>query len=87
MEKLILGILLFLLSGYLGYPGNVKPIKDFELEKYLGKWYEIARLDHSFERGLEKVTAELKRGQFFIPDISNKLSYTARKTKDSAHYL
>jgi apolipoprotein D and lipocalin family protein len=58
MKKLILGILLLLLSGCLGYPGNVKPIKDFELEKYLGKWYEIARLDHSFERGLEKVTAE-----------------------------
>ena len=58
MKKLILGILSFLLSGCLGYPGNVKPIKDFELEKYLGKWYEIARLDHSFERGLEKVTAE-----------------------------
>jgi len=58
MKKLILGILLFFLSGCLGYPGNVKPIKDFELEKYLGKWYEIARLDHSFERGLEKVTAE-----------------------------
>jgi apolipoprotein D and lipocalin family protein len=27
------------------------------LERYLGKWYEIARLDHSFERGLEKVSA------------------------------
>ena len=58
MKKLILIMLLFLLSGCLGYPENVKPIKDFELEKYLGKWYEIARLDHSFERGLEKVAAE-----------------------------
>ncbi|MEQ1602525.1 MAG: lipocalin family protein, partial [Methylophilaceae bacterium] len=29
----------------------------FEANKYLGTWYEIARLDHSFERGLEKVTA------------------------------
>jgi len=32
-------------------------IKNFESEKYLGKWYEIARFDHSFERGLEYVTA------------------------------
>lgn len=30
---------------------------DFELEKYLGTWYEIARFDHSFERGLEGITA------------------------------
>jgi apolipoprotein D and lipocalin family protein len=31
--------------------------KDFESERFLGKWYEIARLDHSFERGLDYVTA------------------------------
>ena len=35
-----------------------QPIKGFELDRYLGKWYEIARLDHRFERGLQKVTAE-----------------------------
>lgn len=29
----------------------------FQLEKYLGKWYEIARFDHSFERGLQGTTA------------------------------
>lgn len=28
-----------------------------DLERYLGKWYEIARFDHSFERGLEYATA------------------------------
>ena len=39
-------------------PASVAPVQDFELEKYLGRWYEIARLDHSFERGLEQVTAE-----------------------------
>ena len=33
-------------------------VSDFEINKYLGKWYEIARLDHSFERGLDKVSAE-----------------------------
>ncbi|MDD3741274.1 MAG: lipocalin family protein, partial [Bacteroidales bacterium] len=32
-------------------------VKNFEPDKYLGKWYEIARLDHSFERGLDYVTA------------------------------
>ncbi|EAT14640.1 lipocalin family protein [Desulfuromonas acetoxidans] len=36
----------------------VQPVQAFELNRYLGKWYEIARLDHFFERGLESVTAE-----------------------------
>jgi apolipoprotein D and lipocalin family protein len=32
-------------------------VKEFEIEKYLGTWYEIARFDHSFERDLAGVTA------------------------------
>ena len=39
-------------------PEKVTPVENFELNRYLGKWYEIARLDHPFERGLERVTAE-----------------------------
>lgn len=35
-----------------------KPISSFDLSRYLGTWYEIARFDHSFERGLSDVTAE-----------------------------
>lgn len=49
---------LLLLSGCLGMPPGVTPIEGFELPRYLGTWYEIARLDHSFERGLTRVTAE-----------------------------
>ena len=58
MNKLLLGITSIFLSGCLGMPESVTPVKEFELEKYLGKWYEIARLDHSFERGMDQVTAE-----------------------------
>ncbi len=32
-------------------------VSPFDLNKYLGTWYEIARLDHSFERNLDKVSA------------------------------
>ena len=39
-------------------PESVRPVENFELDRYLGKWYEIARLDHSFERELKRVTAE-----------------------------
>jgi apolipoprotein D and lipocalin family protein len=51
-------ILVAILGGCLGMPEGVRPVAGFELERYLGKWYEIARLDHSFERGLSRVTAE-----------------------------
>jgi apolipoprotein D and lipocalin family protein len=47
-----------LLTGCVGVPKGVKPVQGFELNRYLGRWYEIARLDHSFERGLSQVTAE-----------------------------
>jgi apolipoprotein D and lipocalin family protein len=49
---------IFILSGCVGIPEGVKPVKNFQLERYLGTWHEIARLDHSFERGLSKVTAD-----------------------------
>ena len=45
------------ISGCVSVPEGVKPVSDFELNRYLGTWYEIARLDHSFERGLSQVTA------------------------------
>ena len=45
------------LVGCLGVPAGVTPVNDFDLDRYLGTWYEIARLDHSFERGLSRVTA------------------------------
>jgi lipocalin len=32
-------------------------VKDFDIERYLGTWYEIARYNHKFERGLVGVTA------------------------------
>ncbi len=57
MKYFSLAAFLFLL-GCTAIPENVKPVDHFQLERYLGKWYEIARLDHSFERGLTRVTAE-----------------------------
>lgn len=37
---------------------EVRTVSDFDLDRYLGRWYEIARCDHRFERGLDYVTAE-----------------------------
>jgi len=38
-------------------PEGVEPINEFNAQQYLGTWYEIARLDHWFERGLINVSA------------------------------
>lgn len=54
---------LLLLGGCLGYPKGITPVRDFEVNRYLGTWYEIARLDHSFERGLQRVTAVYELGE------------------------
>jgi apolipoprotein D and lipocalin family protein len=35
----------------------LKPVEPFDAARYLGTWYEVARLDHSFERGLTRVSA------------------------------
>lgn len=57
MKKLFI-ILTLLLAGCVGIPDHVRPVNNFKVEKYLGKWYEIARLDNTFERGLTHITAE-----------------------------
>ena len=54
----VLLLLTTLLAGCTGIPDGVTPVRDFDLERYLGTWYEIARLDHRFERGLTEVSAE-----------------------------
>jgi apolipoprotein D and lipocalin family protein len=46
-----------LLTSCTGIPEGLTPVQSFELNRYLGEWHEIARLDHSFERGLTQVTA------------------------------
>lgn len=57
LRNLLSWSLSLLMTGCMGYPKTVQPVEDFDIDRYLGKWYEIARLDHSFERGLEQVSA------------------------------
>ena len=56
--KMLLAMSALVLAGCTGKPDNVTPVNNFKADRYLGKWYEIARLDHSFERGLSNVTAD-----------------------------
>ena len=59
MNRYFFIVLLAALSlfGCTGSPEGVYPVKTFQLPEYLGSWYEIVRLDHSFERGMSSVTA------------------------------
>jgi apolipoprotein D and lipocalin family protein len=50
-------LILPLLASCGGTPDGIEVVDDFELNRYLGTWYEIARLDHRFERGLSSVSA------------------------------
>ena len=58
MRNIFCFIVLVVLSGCTGLPKGIEPVDKFQLESYLGKWYEIARFDHRYERGLEAVSAE-----------------------------
>jgi apolipoprotein D and lipocalin family protein len=57
MKKLLLSLALLISGCATAPPSGVTPITGFELNRYLGQWYEIARLDHPFERGLSNIGA------------------------------
>jgi apolipoprotein D and lipocalin family protein len=68
------------LGGCASVPEGLRPVADFQANRYLGTWYEIARLDHSFERGLSKVTADYsQRGDGSIQVVNR--GYDARRGK------
>jgi apolipoprotein D and lipocalin family protein len=57
MRSKIILFLLMLCSACTQIPNGVTPVQPFDLQRYLGQWHEIARLDHSFEQGLTDVSA------------------------------
>jgi apolipoprotein D and lipocalin family protein len=54
---LIIFVLIFVFNSCASIPEGAVPVKPFYINKYLGKWYEIARMDFKFERDLNNVTA------------------------------
>ena len=79
MKKIFI-MLLLVFTGCIGIPDNIEPVDNFNLKKYLGKWYEIARLDHSFERGLTRVSAEYSLRKDGGVKVINR-GYSAEKNK------
>lgn len=74
------GILLILYSCGGGIPKRATAVTNFDSAKYLGKWYEIARLDHKWERGLDNVTAEYTLNEDKTIKVDNK-GYDLKKGK------
>ncbi|MFK7996087.1 MAG: lipocalin family protein [Granulosicoccus sp.] len=51
-------VFLLFLTACGGLPKGINPVDGFDVNRYLGTWYEVARLDHRFERGLSNVSAQ-----------------------------
>lgn len=83
MKKLLLLVAL-LFAGCTEMPKSVKPVENFELSRYAGTWYEIARLDHRFERGLEQITATYSVREEGGVKVLNKGYNTKEKRWDEA---
>lgn len=58
MKKIFnLSVLLCLLAGCSKLTVDNSVVNNFDLNRFLGNWYEIARFDHKFERGMEQTKA------------------------------
>lgn len=89
MKKLLLLTTLtlaLLLTGCKTYekPEKVTPVENFKLSEYLGTWYEIARLEHRFEKGMEAITATYSMREDGGVKVLNKGYRTADKEWSTA---
>lgn len=52
--------LIYLIASYYTSDNkiNTQTVQQLNIKSYMGKWYEIARFNHNFEKGLSNVTAE-----------------------------
>lgn len=65
-------------------PKNVEPVKNFDAQKYLGVWYEIARFDYKFEKNLNNVTANYSLKENGTIKVTNKgYDYVEKEWKES----
>jgi len=80
MKSMILLLAAGLLSGCSYPPQGIIPVENFEFDRYVGTWYEIARLDHRFERGLSKVSATYSKRSDSGFDVVNRGTDTRNGT-------
>lgn len=79
--KLVIGAFIAcisLLYSYAFIPKGVEAVKGFDQKKYLGTWYEIARLDYKWEKGLDHVSATYSLNDNGSVRVENK-GYDVKK--------
>ncbi|MGZ5052311.1 MAG: lipocalin family protein [Methylobacter sp.] len=70
--KILPILMALLLLGCTGIPEGITAVDGFDVNRYLGTWYEIARLENRFETGLERISATYAlRGDGAV-DVLNK---------------
>ncbi|RKR06846.1 apolipoprotein D and lipocalin family protein [Kushneria sinocarnis] len=72
------------LGGETRIPEGAHAVTDFDMQRYLGRWYEIARLDHSFERELTHVTATYELREDGDIEVINRGFSTTEQKWDEA---
>ncbi len=91
LDAAVVALLLLVLAGCTRAPAGVQPVTDFDAERYLGQWYEIARLDHRFERGLTRISATYTRRRDGGINVINRGFDAAdgewRETRGRAYFL
>ena len=76
--------LTLLSSCAVGVPKGATAVQNFDSQKYLGKWYEIARFDFRFEKNLNNVTATYSMKDNENIKVDNKgYDYVKNKWKES----
>lgn len=79
----ILGLMI-LNSCSAGIPEGANAVQNFESEKYLGKWYEIARFDYRFEKNMNQVTATYSTNPDGTIKVENRgYDYVEKEWKQS----
>lgn len=90
MRLLFVLIASLMLSACTGIAEGTRPVSGFNIQKYLGTWYEIARLDHRFERGLTQVSATYSLREDGGVDVLNQgkeSDGTWRQAKGKAYFV
>ena len=65
-------------------PKGASPVKPFDVKRYTGKWYEIARLDFKYEKGLNNTTAQYSLNDNGTIQVVNRGYDTAKNEWDEA---
>lgn len=79
----VIGLLVFNACS-VGIPKNATAVTNFNSDKYLGKWYEIARFDFKFEKDMDQTTANYSMNEDGSIKVVNKgYNYVKKEWKES----